>query len=530
MGGSRRRGAASLLLVAALACRRPPTHVGVGDVVALDADGRRVTISHEEIAGLMPAMTMAFPVRSPDLLAGVTIGTRVRFELTSEPGGLIVTALTPIGPATGGRPGVHDHTPHHGGVVTMVGMRHLEAVATRDGRVKVYLTDVWRRPLPLDGSSGTVVVDLPDGPRTLALHATADALEASGSPLTGADVRAAVRVAREGESLEANFLLPLSATTAGAAGLPVAGCVAPEPRPPRARCALSFAAPVTALDAHGSGILLGVAGTGVTEWRIPSAEFVLAFEPQPAIVAGPDTVPHADAPAAIAVSPDGREAAVAIENRLLVHALASGRLLRVLPPLHDIVRDLAWGPAGLLVAVFYDRAAHLLDPADGREITGIEVEREASAVAFSADGRLAAVGSEVGGVTVAELPNGPRRVLAGFRGPASSLAFAGTRILSTAGDGSVRVWDAGTGAALAQAAAAPGLLRLAVSPAGTLVASAGLDHVVRIHEIASGRLVEALVWHEAAVWGLGWVGSVLVSGDGAGAVMLWELGDLAPAP
>src|SRR6266446_7008364 len=43
-------------------------------------------------------------------------------------------------------PGVHDHTPHHGGVVGMAGDLHLEALAAPDGRVRVYLTDFWRRP------------------------------------------------------------------------------------------------------------------------------------------------------------------------------------------------------------------------------------------------------------------------------------------------------------------------------------------------------------------------------------------------
>ena len=48
---------------------------------------------------------------------------------------MILLALAACGrqeastPVTRG-PGIHDHTPHHGGVVTMVGMQHLEAVAT----------------------------------------------------------------------------------------------------------------------------------------------------------------------------------------------------------------------------------------------------------------------------------------------------------------------------------------------------------------------------------------------------------------
>ena len=41
-------------------------------------DGRPV-IEHEEIPGFMPAMTMAFNISSPDALAGIEEGDRVKF-------------------------------------------------------------------------------------------------------------------------------------------------------------------------------------------------------------------------------------------------------------------------------------------------------------------------------------------------------------------------------------------------------------------------------------------------------------------
>src|SRR5438552_13284781 len=104
------------------------------------------------------------------------------------------TSVTP-------RPGLHDHTPHHGGVVTMVGMQHLEAVAT-DGRFRVYLTDVWRRPLPLDGVSGSVTLDLARRGSVLSLVAHGDALEATLPPDAPSELRAHVRIARPNEVLE----------------------------------------------------------------------------------------------------------------------------------------------------------------------------------------------------------------------------------------------------------------------------------------------------------------------------------------
>ena len=79
-----------------------PTYHGEGDVVGVDAGARQVTINHEDIPGLMPAMTMTFAVRSPSALADVTAGSRVRFDLVKEGELLVVTRLVPLGRASGG--------------------------------------------------------------------------------------------------------------------------------------------------------------------------------------------------------------------------------------------------------------------------------------------------------------------------------------------------------------------------------------------------------------------------------------------
>src|SRR5213083_2316179 len=231
------------VLAFVLGCGQP-TYVATGDVIAVDPAALEVTIRHEDIPGLMGAMTMPFHLRSADVLAGIGPGTRVRFELVRVGQDLTVTSLVALGAAASARPGIHDHTPHHGGVVAMVGMRHLEAVAARDGSVRVYLTDVWRRPLPLAGATGTVTVDLPEGSREIPLAAHDAALEGSGPPFTGDAVAAHVRVVQAGELLESHFVVPLGTSMTGAAGIPPEGCVTPARRPDDGerlpRCALAF--------------------------------------------------------------------------------------------------------------------------------------------------------------------------------------------------------------------------------------------------------------------------------------------------
>src|SRR5206468_5843721 len=193
-------------------------------------------------------------------------------------------------------PGVHDHTPHHGGVVGMAGDLHLEALAAPDGRVRVYLTDFWRRPLPAASASatGTVTLELADGDRTLSLAAAGDALEASGPALPGPEVTARFALGVGGKPVEMDFVLPVRAGGAGAAGVPVHGCVALAGSPGVARaprCTLDFARPVTVVAATPDGALALVAAIdlGVSAWRLPAGQLALAFAPPPALVVpGPE--------------------------------------------------------------------------------------------------------------------------------------------------------------------------------------------------------------------------------------------------
>jgi Cu/Ag efflux protein CusF len=526
-----------VLLLAAFACGRAPDYTGVGDVIAVDEPGLQVTIRHEAIPGLMGAMTMRFPAGAPRVLSGIVPGTRVRFDLRRDGTRLTVTRLVRIGAGSVGLPGIHDHTPHHGGVVAMVGLLHLEAAASPEGALRIYLTDVWRRPLPTADVTGSVTLSLPDGKRELPLTARGDALEATGPPLTGRAVPAYVRLARSGESIDEHFVLPLDGGGIGAAEAPLEGCVPPireasagERLP---RCTLTFHQPVTFISTvpDGSAALVAVVNGGVSAWAMPGASFLLGFAPAPPIMAPVEAPPHPDAVAAMAVSPDGRETVMSVENRLLVHATATGALVRELPPFRGMIRAIAWSADAtrLLVTLFYDPAAHLLAADDGREIARIPVEREGAAVAFADDGRRAAVGSEIGPIAVVDLAGErPPLVLADSERPVAALGFAGDRLVSGAGDGVLRVWNA-AGTVTARVDTAPGLLRLAIAPGGRLVATAGLDRTIRLHDLASGALVEAIAWHRAAIWGLAWAGPVLVSGDGEGRVALWDLRDrLAP--
>lgn len=60
------------------------TYEGKGLIIQVDESGRKVTLKHEEIRGLIPAMIMEYDVEAPGLLRGLKSGERVRFRLSPQ--------------------------------------------------------------------------------------------------------------------------------------------------------------------------------------------------------------------------------------------------------------------------------------------------------------------------------------------------------------------------------------------------------------------------------------------------------------
>ena len=69
------------------------TYDGVGVVKATDVKRPSIEIDHQEIKGLMPAMTMEFYVRDKSLLEGLKPGDRIQFTIENGVGGLKITSI-----------------------------------------------------------------------------------------------------------------------------------------------------------------------------------------------------------------------------------------------------------------------------------------------------------------------------------------------------------------------------------------------------------------------------------------------------
>ena len=416
----------------------------------------------------------------------------------------------------------------------MIGTLHLEATASADGVVRIYPSDVWRRPLPVEGVTGSVRVDLADGRRTLALRPAGDALEATGPPLPGSELLAHVDVVWDGSRVDANYVLPLRPGATAAVLVPEGGCTPPPADTAtggrRPRCVLAFPKRIAALAASPDGavIVVSTMNGGVTTWRMPGPELITGFAPAPATAMPAAEPPHEEVATPLVVSPDGTEAIAVHDRRLLRHSVSSGRIVRILGDAPGIVRSLTWPARAdrLLFTAFADEAAHLIDPSDGREVAPIPLSAEGGAAAVTPDGRRAAIGDEHGTIVLVDLDGASAPVaLANTRRSVMAIGFAGRRVIAGGPEGVLRVWDSGTRALVAESAPGPSILTLAVEPGGELAATVDLDGFVRVRDVATATTRAAIEWH-ADTYAIAWSGHVLLTGGSDGTLALWDVDDV----
>jgi WD40 repeat protein len=153
---------------------------------------------------------------------------------------------------------------------------------------------------------------------------------------------------------------------------------------------------------------------------------------------------------------------------------------------------------------------------------------EVRSLAFSSDGTwLAAADTDV--VLVDMRAWRVVRVLTGHRGTVRSVAFdpAGTRVVSGGDDGTVRVWDAGTGRVLHTLTGHRGpVMSVGFDPAGARIVSGGDDGTARVWDAGTGRVLHTLTGHRGTIWSVGFdpAGTRLASGGADGTVRVWDAG------
>lgn len=229
---------------------------------------------------------------------------------------------------------------------------------------------------------------------------------------------------------------------------------------------------------------------------------------------------------------------------------------------HDsVVCCVRISPDGKMLATGCNRNTTLYDTDSGHRIAQLQDESTSRtdnyirSVAFSPDGRLIATGSEDKIIRVWDIARQSiKMVLRGHASEIYSLAFTpdGRYLVSGSGDKSARIWDVRTGETLFKlmteeegansdhatngagvaAAAAPqydaGVTSVAISPDNRFLAAGSLDHVVRVWDLQSGKLLDKLRGHNDSVYSVVFVpgGKQILTGSLDKTLKIWDISPL----
>lgn len=418
-----------------------------------------------------------------------------------------------------------------------------------------------RRALEVGGS----VLDIaysPDGKRiaaassmrTVAVWDAETGAEIFRTP-EGLDPAFSLAISSDGKviaaAVESGKIQLLDATTGAVLGSFMAGDGADRPT-------------TVAFSPDGKVIATGHANGLVKAWDRATFQFV-----------GATRIPGGGIVGALAVTPDGRRAAIGClrGQSALVEIETNAEPVPVLFPYQDeTVRPVAFsGDGRLLATVGPNGVVTLRDGTTGAEtgrlprtipgIFSIEVSHDgrliamartssvvevwdvarraqlatypersdiAYAVAFSPDGRWLASGSADGLVKIRDLSApGDSQTLEGHTTEVYSVVYSpdGTTMATASFDGTIGLWNAGTGERLATLAGHSGYVRSArFSSDGRMLVSGGDDDTVRVWDVATRTELATLTGHTGNVFSVAISpdGSTIASGSFDGTVRVWD--------
>lgn len=224
----------------------------------------------------------------------------------------------------------------------------------------------------------------------------------------------------------------------------------------------------------------------VRVWRLPDGEAVARIALPARVDPDPNDGPRYVAAYAVAFLPTGKGLITAAEHLRLWDFGPGGQAYRECPTYHHGFQAVAVAPDGARVAFASRVSIGCWWLGTGGCQPVAQVHTHVHALAFDpAGGELAAAHGY--GVRVFDLDaTRPRLELAGHQGMVWRVAYTpdGSRLVTASSDGTVRFWDARTGACRGSFDWQAGKVRcVAVSPDGLTVASGGQDGRIIIADV-----------------------------------------------
>jgi WD40 repeat protein len=237
----------------------------------------------------------------------------------------------------------------------------------------------------------------------------------------------------------------------------------------------------------------------------------------------------------VAYSPDGKLlASGGVDMGKDVYSLRiwdvqSGKELRKCElPKNEPPTFLSWDPRnnGQFAAVVAEDHMHIFDANTGKEVVRLK-HYWPSRVIYSPDGKtLASAGS---GPTIRRWDSATAKELGleseGHLSAVAAVAISADGKVVASGGEDVRLWDPATGKLLRKMAVKGPVTCLAFAPNGKTLASGGLDRIVSLWDVETGKAIAEFKPHNNSVRGLAFSGDGkwLASGDSQATIRVWDV-------
>lgn len=272
----------------------------------------------------------------------------------------------------------------------------------------------------------------------------------------------------------------------------------------------------------------GLGTDGVNLWNLNSGDLIHKF----GLGAG-------NGASSVAFSPDGRMAAVAADNPITLWDTGSFNQLGVVRAGVGVftTNRVAFAPNGQLVLSASNLVLTLYDTSlNQKSMVRTQPGELLFAVAFSPEGRFVSAGSvrfdRGDDILIFDLLSGQQTIhFSGHPGAGvTSIAWSGSSILSGSGNGSLKLWNSASGAAIRSFAGHPQPVEsVALDSSGALALSGSDDGTMKLWAVATGAELQTFNHADGQVKGVAFASGARFAVSGGGKTLkLWDLSGLAP--